>query len=546
MAYQIKSIRYQNNSRKILLQNIHGPCPLLATANALLLRGVITLSSECILNGVCSTDDVVTMLANRALLRYNTSDAADNNNSSNKEDSPSKSNHEYHLNEVLSILPSLQHGMDVNPKFTSDLLHSNNCVEYTKNLSAFDILGVTLVHGWLLDPIHDVEAYSIIGTKSYNELIELVILGNELRNDDVPLNLEKEMQIKIDEREKLLMSMSVDNNTDDDAGENCENDEVKSDAHDKEQTEPEENNDIDDNAERSSIDDQKQTIIQQQQLAEIETEIADLRNKLEETSLQISRADVVNAFLTSTSHQLTYHGLEQLHKHVGDDALHVFFRNNHFATLTKHDGGLYLLVTDLGYANTPEIVWEKLDSIDGNTEYVNEYFERPSPRTELIPASGPTIDPALLLAQRSQTETDYQLAMAISRGDTSASSSHNNTDDEEGKLIEAAKELSLRTYHGETDATVTVTVTENSNTNDAQQEKGNSQMESDHQIALAYQRQEEQLDHESERLARQLQELDRQELQLQQQRNRTRRQGGAPAPARRQRAEETKSGCIIS
>jgi hypothetical protein len=160
----------------------------------------------------------------------------------------------------------------------------------------------------------------------------------------------------------------------------------------------------------------------------------------------------------------------------------------------------------------------------------------------LIPASGPTIDPALLLAQRSQTETDYQLAMAISRGDASASSSHNN---EEGKLIEAAKELSLRTYHGETDATVAVT-TGNPTTNDAQQEKGNSQMESDHQIALAYQRQEEQLDHESEQLARQLQELDRQELQLQQQRNRTRRQGGAPAPARRQRAEETKSGCIIS
>ena len=551
MAYQIKSIRYQNNPRKILLQNINGPCPLLATANALLLRGVITLSSECIRNGVCSTDDVVQMLANRALLRYNTS--SDDTNTTNTDDSPNKSNHEYHLNEVLSILPSLQHGMDVNPKFTSDLLHSNNGVEYTKNLSAFDILGVTLVHGWLVDPIHDVEAYSIIGTKSYNELIELVILGNELRNDNVPDKLEKEMQIKIDEREKLLLSMSVDNNIDDGGGDNnhhnddnCENDEVEADAHDKEQTEQHNEEVINiegsGNAENSSIDDQKQAIIQQQQLAEIEKEISDLQNKLEETSLQISRADVVNAFLTSTSHQLTYHGLEQLHKHVGDDALHVFFRNNHFATLTKHDGGLYLLVTDLGYANTPEIVWEKLDNIDGNTEYVNEYFERPSPRTELIPPAGPTIDPALLLAQRSQTETDYQLAMAISRGDTSASSSrHNNIDDEEGKLIEAAKELSLRTYHGETDATVTVT--ENSNTNDAQQEKGNSQMESDHQIALAYQRQEEQLDHESEQLARQLQELDRQELQLQQQRNR--RQGGG-APARRQRSEETKSGCIIS
>lgn len=552
MAYQIKSIRYQNTPRKILLQNINGPCPLLATANALLLRGVISLSSECIRNGVCSTDDVVTMLANRALLCYNTnnnnssSNSNSNSNSNMDEDSPNKSNHEYHLNEVLSILPSLQHGMDVNPKFTSV-----ECVEYTKNLSAFDVLGVTLVHGWLVDPTHDVEACSIIGNKSYNELIELVILGNELRNDGVIDKLEKEMQVKIDEREKLLTLVSVDNNIDDpdeknDNGDSCENDKVEADAHDKDQTEQEENNDIDDNADYSSSNDQKQTntTVQRQQLKTIEKEIVDLQNKLEEASLQISKADVVNSFLTSTSHQLTYHGLEQLHKHVGDDALHVFFRNNHFATLTKHDGGLYLLVTDLGYANTPEIIWEKLDSIDGNTEYVNEYFERPSPRTELIPASGPTIDPALLLAQRSQTETDYQLAMAISRGDTSASSSnhHHNTDDEEGKLIEAAKELSLRTYHGETDATVAVTTENPNSTNAAQQEKGNSQMESDHQIALAYQRQEEQLDHESEQLARQLQELDRQELQLQQQRSR--RQGGAPA--RRQRTEETKSGCIIS
>jgi len=203
----------------------------------------------------------------------------------------------------------------------------------------------------------------------------------------------------------------------------------------------------------------------------------------------------------------------------------------------------------LGYANTPEIVWEKLDSIDGNTEYVNEYFEKPNPRAELAPAAGPTIDPALLLAQQSQAENDYQLAMAMSRGEASvpaSSSQHasNNSDEEEGKLIEAAKEMSLRTYHGENDATVAVDV-DNSTLPSTSSSAQNSQLDSDHQMALAFLRQEEQLNHESEQLARQLQALDQQEVQRQRQRqqrnnpNRRRQQPGRPT-------EETKAGCTIS
>ena len=53
------------------------------------------------------------------------------------------------MNEVLGLLPSLQRGMDVNPKFNAGVTG----VEYTKNLAAFDLLGVELVHGWLLDAV---------------------------------------------------------------------------------------------------------------------------------------------------------------------------------------------------------------------------------------------------------------------------------------------------------------------------------------------------------------------------------------------------------
>ncbi|KAK1736893.1 MINDY deubiquitinase [Skeletonema marinoi] len=567
MAYQIKSIRYQNSPRKILLQNINGPCPLLAAANALLLRGVITLSSECVRNGVASTDDVVNMLANRALIRSqqssSTSSSLEKTDKDGNDDATANkpSNHEYHLNEVLSILPTLQHGMDVNPQFTSP-----QSIEYTHNLAAFDLLGVELVHGWVLDP-QDLETCAVVEMKSYNELIELVIGGDERRREVVRLEGWKV------EKEDDLMRLVDSNNKgskegNDDSEVKSKNDvadETKVDS--KAQTETDENegvkettetnkgvevisNDADDTKSSTSEQISNTLSLQQQQASLLEQEIADIGLKIEHASLQISRADVANAFLTSTSHQLTYHGLEQLHAHIGEDAVHVFFRNNHFGTITKHNGILYLLATDLGYANTPEIVWEKLDSIDGNTEYVNEYFEKPSPRAELAPAAGPTIDPALLLAQRSQAENDYQLAMAMSRGEASvptSSSQHasTNADEEEGKLIEAAKEISLRTYHGENDATVAVDV-DNSTLPSTSSSAQNSQLDSDHQMALAFQRQEEQLNHESEQLARQLQALDQQEVQMQrqrQQRNDTnrRRQPNSSRPA-----EEAKAGCTIS
>ena len=60
-------VSLQDTEKHILLQNENGPCPLLAAANALLLKGVIKIPPACIRNGVASIDDVVNMLADRAL-----------------------------------------------------------------------------------------------------------------------------------------------------------------------------------------------------------------------------------------------------------------------------------------------------------------------------------------------------------------------------------------------------------------------------------------------------------------------------------------------
>jgi len=86
------------------------------------------------------------------------------------------------------------------------------------------------------------------------------------------------------------------------------------------------------------------------------------------------RQHIIQQFLADTGHQLTYFGLSRLHEHVKDNCLCVFFRNNHFCTMTKNKGVLYLLVTDVGYGDAKEVVWERLDNIDGNTEYVDCEF----------------------------------------------------------------------------------------------------------------------------------------------------------------------------
>jgi len=79
-------------------------------------------------------------------------------------------------------------------------------------------------------------------------------------------------------------------------------------------------------------------------------------------------------FLKTSSHQLTYYGLSSLHEKLVEGHLCVFFRNNHFAVLHKHNKELYLLVTDIAFTSLPNVVWEKLSTVDGDTLFTNSDF----------------------------------------------------------------------------------------------------------------------------------------------------------------------------
>eukprot|EP00980_Cylindrotheca_fusiformis_P009989 scaffold2212_cov143-Cylindrotheca_fusiformis.AAC.7 len=288
----------------ILLQNENGPCPLLAAANVLLLKGSISLPSNTISAGVVTIDQLVNVLAEKILTNTSASD--------------------HHIQEVMQVFPTLQFGMDVNPKFTA----GPTGVEYTLGLNAFDLLNIELVHGWLIDP--QSPEYTLIGDRTYNQLINAVIEGNDA-------------------------SAAL-------------------------------------------------------QTGDVE------RIKRDELSTKANEGSIIHEFLESSGHQLTQYGLTVLYEYMKDGQMAVFFRNNHFNTLTKHEGHLYLLVTDIGYASVGNIVWEKLDMINGDTEYVGQEFLPPPPMQQHQVADTATGEQ--LVANDMQSQADYQLALQLSQETT--------------------------------------------------------------------------------------------------------------------------------
>ncbi|KAF3094649.1 hypothetical protein TWF102_007444 [Orbilia oligospora] len=87
----------------------------------------------------------------------------------------------------------------------------------------------------------------------------------------------------------------------------------------------------------------------------------------------VAKAHEIQDFLEATGTQMTAYGLNILQTKLAPGSWSIFFRNDHFSTLYKHQrtGDLYTLVTDSGYASYEEIVWESLVDASGRG---GEYF----------------------------------------------------------------------------------------------------------------------------------------------------------------------------
>ncbi|KAH9264151.1 hypothetical protein BASA83_012409 [Batrachochytrium salamandrivorans] len=139
---------------------------------------------------------------------------------------------------------------------------------------------------------------------------------------------------------------------------------------------------------------------------------ADLAKHKSDLETTVIEGLTCSQFLASSAAQLTHYGLQLIEATVGPGELCVLFRNNHFSTMYKHpDRGLFVLVTDQGFAKEPSIVWESMGRVDGNTEFLDGLFRSFDPDR---PAEEDT-SISLLAANPLASDTENSdLALAIS------------------------------------------------------------------------------------------------------------------------------------
>ncbi|CAL9232536.1 unnamed protein product [Arabidopsis halleri] len=108
----------------------------------------------------------------------------------------------------------------------------------------------------------------------------------------------------------------------------------------------------------------------------VEKDVGDCSSEGKATDgLTAEEGELIRNFMKNSASQLTFCGLFSLQEGLKERELCVFFRNNHFCTMFKYEGELYLLATDQGYLNQPDLVWEKLNEVNGDTAFMTATFK---------------------------------------------------------------------------------------------------------------------------------------------------------------------------
>ena len=175
-VYHVKWIGWNKKKVPIVTQNANGPCPMLAIANVLLLRGKMTLDEGV---EIVSSEQLLEYLGKLTLMSRNPSfmfrvlylilgdtmlECVPKNL-----DPDRRLDYEANVSDAVILLPKLQTGIDVNVKFSGV-----SEFEYTPECIIFDLFNIVLYHGWLVDPQQE-EVVKAVDGLSYNQLVEKII-----------------------------------------------------------------------------------------------------------------------------------------------------------------------------------------------------------------------------------------------------------------------------------------------------------------------------------------------------------------------------------
>lgn len=368
-----------------VLQNSGGPCPLLALANALLLRRTITipantqsLSEEQLLGCVCQAESLI--------------------------------GH-------MDVLPRLGKEVAVDPCFsgTTEFVRS-------PELAIFEEAKIRLVHGAIPDP-HDDVVVECISPLSYNQVCDRLVAaavqaeeaggpstsaGGNAADDE---NATPTVPIDFGTAKELSGQSSQHT---DGGHEEAQDDTVTADVVDA--------LNASDNIAETSVDDTAKGVARDSNAEVSDAGIADAavedelgmgiwtgppHLKPEESSdvtsstspggsdtsdsgeLIARNAPFIQAFLDDTASMMTFHGLALLHETLEEGELACLFYNNHFSVLTMNKKRLFMLVTDEGYIRAPNVMYEGLSDLDGNTAFFDANFKQID-MAAMSNASGPS------------------------------------------------------------------------------------------------------------------------------------------------------------
>ncbi|KAF7311904.1 MINDY-DUB domain-containing protein [Mycena indigotica] len=350
-VWHLKTISYgvgdTKQEVKIITQNYNGPCSFIAICNILILRGDIKILPPD--RPSVSYEFLAQLVGEYLLLRVPDVD----------------------ISAALSMMPLTQKGMDLNPLFTGATSFRPSGDGADGALKLFEQAGITLVHGWLVDP-ESSEATAISSkAQDYDTAVTYIADADHTAKGQLVLS-------EFD----LPAVASGSGSGGSSAGPSTSN----------------------------GVFSAKWT--------------SEEREKIE-------NAIVIREFLDSTQSQLTYHGLFHLATTLEPGSLVALFRNSHLSVLHKpasSDAALYSLVTDYVFLHERSVVWERFEDVDGhNATFVDSNFVRATPvggdyagqtaedalrMAEIEAGMFVAHDPGdLLLAQQLQSEEDNRAQM---------------------------------------------------------------------------------------------------------------------------------------